>query len=150
VPKSSAVPPYSSPSKESTRGGRNRHRPSPLPCRFRARRRRNTPPPALLWPLRPPQPPQGEHPVRKDSSPSPIPRPSAALSWSPAATSARDGRAGSLTQSDRPARPADMALGPHRSVAVGQMTPVTKVLRIVFFNSREFQKIVQSCKMHIF
>jgi hypothetical protein len=137
VPKSSAVPPYSSPSKESTRGGRNRHRSSPLPCRFRAHRRRNTPPPALLWPLRPPQPPQGEHPVRKDSSPSPIPRPSAALSWSPAATSARDGRAGSLTQSDRPARPADVALGPHPSVTVGHFDPGAKSLCNLFL----FQEI---------
>jgi hypothetical protein len=111
-PRSSTSPPAVSPSKESSHGARDSRRHRRFFRRYPTTPSSIAPPPALLRPRRPPRRPQGEHPVQKDSSPSPIPRPSAALSWSSAATGARDGRAGYLTQSDRPRWPADVALGP--------------------------------------
>jgi hypothetical protein len=124
-PRSSTSPPAMSPSKESSHDARDSRRHRRFFRRYPTKPPSIAPPPALLRPCRPPRRPQGEHPVQKDSSPSPIPCPSAALSYSPVATGARDGRAGSLTQSDQPRWLADVALDP-QSETVGQMTPGVK------------------------
>jgi hypothetical protein len=59
------------------------------------------------------------------------------------------GRAGSLTQSDLASVAGHMGLGPQQSVDLGPVDPGIKSSCALFLFP-EFQKIVQSCKMHIF
>jgi hypothetical protein len=133
LPGSSASPPSSSPSKESTRDGQNLRRRCRFPCRHRA------PPPSIASPsdlpccLRPARKAQGEPLVRPDHLPF-----SLSLCLVVPTRLRRAGRrqtwqgqvlTGRLT---RPAWPARVETGVHPSVTLGQLDPGTESLHTLF------------------